>query len=390
MTEKKIAFGIITRELKKASPLIDFLENALKFGHKIDKFIIGYQIYVDPEIIKHLEKFCEIILIQRGNCPFLKNSLKKIGLSIQETETLLRTPFLEKYGMVAYGTSRNYNLLTAIFSDIRYLYFFDTDIFPKILNRNEKNEYIFEDIDFVGSHLKYLKQNENIVVTTSDYTGYYIIPRMDFPDLKKLLIGVQKENSYEYITRHDAPVIQKEYLQKVRPTNKILGGNLAIDLSKIEMLPPFFSTTLIIDDECIKGRGEDTLFGPLINKSKGLCLDIDLLIFHNCFGDFPHKPKITIQKNIDRFYCACLGWIIRNPFYNWLHSEYVVDLEKVEIEERLEALKIGSKAAAEYFKDKRFLKLPRAFEMAYTKLDQDVEYFYRLLETWEKMKRLLK
>ena len=390
MAEKKIAFGIITRELKKLSPLTDFLDNALKYGHYIDKLIIGYQIYVDPGIIKHLEKYCEVILIQRGNCPFLINSLKKLGLSNEETEILLATPFLEKYGMVAYGTSRNYNLLTAIFSDIRYLYFFDTDIFPKILNRNEKNEYFFEDIDFVGSHLKYLKQSEDVVVTTSDYTGYYIIPRMDFPDLEKLLVGVQKENSYEYIKTVDSPVVQEQYLKNIRPTNKILGGNLAIDLNKIEMLPPFFSTTLVIDDECIKGRGEDTLFGPLINKSNGLCLDIDLLIFHNCFGDFPEKPEITIQKNIDRFYYACMGWIIRNPFYNWLHSEYIRDLEKVETKQRLEALKIGSKAAAEYFMDKRFLKLPRAFEMAYTKLDQDIEYFNRLMETWDKMKRLLK
>ncbi len=390
MSNEKTAFGIITRELKEASPLIDFLENAKKFGHRIDKFIIGYQISFDPEIIKWLEKYCEVILVQRGNYPFLENSLKKIGFSNREVEILLATPFLNKYGMVAYGTSRNYNLLTAIFSDIHYLYFFDTDIFPKILNRNEKNDYFFEEIDFVGSHLKYLKQNEDVVVTTSDYTGYYIIPRMDFPGLKELLIGVQKENSFDYITSIDTPVIQEKCQQNIRPTNKILGGNLALDLSKLDMISPFFSTTLVIDDECIKGRGEDTLFGPLINKSHGRCLDIDLLIFHNCFGDFPHKPEISKQKNIDRFYYACMGWIIRNPFYNWLHSDYIGDLDKVDTNERLAALKIGSKIAAVFFKDKRFLKLPRAFEMAYAKLEKDVENFYRLFEVWEKMKRLLR
>ncbi|MCK4654791.1 MAG: hypothetical protein KAU01_10145, partial [Candidatus Cloacimonetes bacterium] len=389
MKLKKNAFGVISRNVDQLSPIVDFFDNAKKYGHKIDHLIICYIDYVNPETLKQLEKYCEVTLVKRGNAPLLENSLKDLGLNEKEIETIIGTPFLKKYGKVSYGTCRNYVILAAIFLGLDHLFFFDTDIFPTILTQFHDGESKFEDIDFVGSHLTFLKK-DGAVVTTSDYTGYYIIPKMNFPYMMELLQGIQKEDRFYYISSVDTPVTRDRWLENIFNTNKVLGGNIVLDLNKLDMLPPFFSTTLVMNDECFLGRGEDTLFGPLIYYYGGHCVDIDLLIFHNCFGDFPNKPTITIQKNLDRFYYACMGWIIRNPFFNWLRSEYYEEVETINTEKRLHALTKGSKAAAEYFSDKRFLNLPEAFEMAYSKLPKDIEHFYNLLDAWNKMKKLIK
>jgi len=383
--KEKIVFGIIMKKVEDIAVLTSFLENASKFGHLIDKLIIVYQFPINIKIIKKLEKYCEIFPVQAGKSSFLTNSLKRVGLENKEISYLLNMSTVEKYETIAYGTSRNHVLLAAIFLGAHYLCFFDADVFPKILKAGYEKQYFFEEIDFVGSHLKYLKQNKNIVVTTSDYTGYFIIPGMDFTGLDKLLFGLQKEADYEFIATIDAPIVQEKTLQNIFKTDKVLGGNLAINLNKVKMVPPFFSTNLVIDNECIKGRGEDTAFAPLINKNNGICMDIDLLIFHNCFGDFPNKPDIKCQKNIDRFYYACIGWIIRNPFYNWLNSIYIGNKNAINKKERFAALEIGSKAAVKYFNDKRFFNLPKAFNMAYAKLDKDIESFQRLLKIWSKI-----
>jgi hypothetical protein len=362
MHKKKIAYGMICAKVTELSPVTDFFDNARKYGHKIDHLIICYKDYCDDNVIEQFKQYCKVTLIQRGHAPFIENNLKDIGMNDYDVYSIIGTPYLEKYNKVAYGTARNYVVLAAIFLEIDYLFFFDSDIFPILLKDYKSGKSDFEEVDFVGSHLKYLQQDD-VVVTTSDYTGYYIIPKMNFPYLMEL------ENIFN--------------------TNKVLGGNLAIDLKHLNLLPPFFSTMLVLGNECFMGRGEDTLFGPIIYSFGGRCVDIDLLVFHNCFGDFPNKPAITIQKNVDRFFYACMGWIIRNPFFNWLRNEFNSEAETINTEKRYHALQKGCTSAAEYFADKRFLNLPLAFEMSYKKLPEDIDHFYNLTDTWKKMKKLL-
>ena len=387
MNRKKIAYGMICAKVTELRPVTDFFNNARKYGHNIDHLIICYKDYYDENIIEQFKQFCEVTLIQRGHAPFIEKNLKNIGMNNDEINSIIGTPYLEKYNKVAYGTARNYVVLTALFLDIDYLFFFDSDIFPIVLTNYENEKSEFEEVDFIGFHLKYLQQDD-VVVTTSDYTGYYIIPKMNFPHLMELLQGVQKEDRFNYITSIDTPVTRDKWLDNIANTNKVLGGNLAIDLQKLRILPPFFSTMLVLGNECFMGRGEDTLFGPIINSFGGRCVDIDLLIFHDCFGDFPNKPAITIQKNIDRFFYACMGWIIRNPFFNWLQNEFNSGAKEINTEQRYQALQKGSTSAVKYFKDKRFMNLPQAFEMSYKKLQDDIDHFYNLTETWEKMKKL--
>ena len=387
MKKESKAFGIITRSLLNLEPIITFLDNAKKYNQKVEHLIIAYEDEIDQSVLTTLQMKCQVTLIQKGNAPILKSYLHELGLSEPEIKIILGTPFQEKYGMIAYGTSRNYVLVTALMLGINYLLFFDTDVYPKILSQFHLENYNFINIDFVGSHLKYLK-NEDVCITTSDYTGYYIIPRMNFPNLLKLLRGVQKEEMFDVISNNDTLVIKNSHSKDIFDTQKVLGGNMALDLSKIDILPPFFSTTLILDDECFLGRGEDTLFGPEVHGS-GRCVDIDLFIFHNCFGDFPNKPEITVQKNIDRFFYACMGWVIRNPFFNWIRKKYAVQAEEIDEDKRYESLIIGSRSAAEYFDDDRFLKLPEAFQLSYQKLDDDIKQYEDLMLAWKKLRQLL-
>ncbi len=382
------AFGLITRNVDKLSPITDFLDNAEKYNHKVDHLIIAYEDDIYPKILKQLEARIKVTLIQRGNASQLKNYLRDIGLSSEEVEIILGTPYREKYDKISYGTSRNHVLIAALKLGVNYLYFFDSDIYPKILTEYHDGSSKFTEIDFIGSHLKYLQKND-VILTTSDYTGYYIIPKMNFPYMMDLLRGVQKEDRFYYISTVDTPVVRDKYLENIFVTQKALGGNLALDLSKKSILPPFFSTNLVVDNECFLGRGEDTLFGPEIH-GKGRCLDIDLLIFHNCFGDFPNKPSIFKQKNLDRFFYACMGWLIRNPFLNWIRKEDNIISEEINIEQRYESLIKGSKSASEYFNDKRFLKLPKTFKLSYEKLNENIQNYKDIRNTWDKMYRSIK
>jgi len=387
MKKNTKAFGIITRSLLELEPINIFLDNAKEYGHKVEHLIISYEDEIDPSVLRTLQQECHVTTVKRGNAPILDSFLLKLGLTKDEIRAILGTPYKEKYKMVAYGTSRNYLLITALMLGINYLMFFDTDIYPKILSEFHDDNYNFIDIDFVGSHLKYLKEKD-VILTTSDYTGYYIIPRMNFPNLTRLLYGVQKEDMFNVISKIDTPITKNSHSKNIFDTQKALGGNMALDISRIDILPPFFSTTLILDDECFLGRGEDTLFGPEVH-GKARCVDIDLLVFHNCFGDFPNKPIIAMQKNLDRFYYACMGWVIRNPFLNWIRDKYAITTEEIDKNKRYESLLIGSRSAAEYFNDERFLKLPDAFQLSYQKLEDDIKHYEDLMSAWMKLRRLL-
>jgi len=384
-----IGLSVITRSVISTQPYLNFLRNAQKFGHKVSTLIIVYQNSCDTNVIRSLQKYCPVICLKKGESLQLEDSLSALGLENTEIKQILGTPYLEKYNSVSYGTARNYALVQAMLMKIDFLFFFDTDVYPKILYDFKDRKGHFKEIDFIGSHLKYLRADNDIIVSTSDYSGYYIIPRMNFPYLHDLLMGVQKEDRYYYITSVDNPVTRSLINYNICNTHKVLGGNLCIDLRKKHLLPPFFSGMMVYDGICYLGRGEDTLFAPIIESCGGRCVDIDLLIFHNCFGDFPQKPDIADKKNRDRFFLACIGWIIRNPFLNWIKKEYYNSGNGITYKNRLEALKLGAKSAAEYFDDERFLILPEVFTQSLKNLPEEIIRFNKLLESWDKMKVLI-
>jgi len=376
----KISIAVITKDFISLEPVDEFLENATKYNHKIYSIIIVYSHDCDFRLVESLGKKVKVFLVKINDAPEIKEQLIKMGLSTENIEILINCSALKKHGLVPYGLNRNYALIKALLSGSEALVFIDTDVYPRVLIK-ENNEVKEKEIDFIGRHLEYLGEEE-VIITTSDYSGYYIIPPMSFTGMKELLIGLQKEGAYEFLKNfdeHDCLNLDNDKNRKVFETNKILGGNVAIKLSALKELPPFFSTVYNVDSENVLSRGEDTILGIKLKKSDKKCIDIDTKIFHNTFGNYPEIPDIKRDDSIrDRFYYTCLGWIGRNPFLNWLKRE---DLEEVKNRQRKNII-IGSKAVASYLNDERFLILPEALETSYHNLGRVINEYKNTMMAW--------
>jgi len=376
----KISIGVITKDFYSLEPIDEFLENASKHNHKIYSVVIVYSHSCNFQLIKSLREKIKVFLVKINDAPEIKEQFIKIGLPKEDVEILLDCPALKKWGKVPYGLNRNYALIEALLSGSEVLVFIDTDVYPRVLVK-EGDEVKGKEIDFIGRHLEYLKKEE-VIVTTSDYSGYYIIPPMRFTGMKELFIGLQKEDAFEFLGNFE----ENNYLsldnnkkRKIFETDKILGGNVAIKLNALKEFPPFFSTLYNINGEYILSRGEDTLLGIKLGKSDKKCIDIDTKIFHNTFGNYPEVPDIKKDKSIkDRFYYTCLGWIGRNPFLNWLKGK---DVEKIKNRQKKNII-IGSEAVASYLNDERFLVLPEALEISYHNLERVISEYKNTMRAW--------
>ena len=376
----KISIGVITKDFYSSEPIDEFLENASKYNHKIYSVIIVYSHDCNFQLIESLREKVKVFLVKINDAPEIKEQFIKIGLPKEDVEILLDCPALKKWGKVPYGLNRNYALIEALLSGSEVLVFIDTDVYPRVLVK-EGDEVKGKEIDFIGRHLEYLKKEE-VIVTTSDYSGYYIIPPMRFTGMKELFIGLQKEDAFEFLGNFE----ENNYLsldnnkkRKIFETDKILGGNVAIKLNALKEFPPFFSTLYNINGEYILSRGEDTLLGIKLGKSDKKCIDIDTKIFHNTFGNYPEVPDIKKDKSIkDRFYYTCLGWIGRNPFLNWLKGK---DVEKIKNRQKKNII-IGSEAVASYLNDERFLVLPEALEISYHNLERVISEYKNTMRAW--------
>jgi hypothetical protein len=206
---------------------------------------------------------------------------------------------------------------------------------------------------------------------------------MKFKGMEYLYRGLQKEGVCDFLQagmEHHCFVPASYPERRPFQTNKILGGNVAMKLSIFEHILPFFSSVYEFDGQKYLTRGEDTLLGLELERSETLkCMDIDLRIFHNTYSHYPQVPDILTDENImNRFYYACMGWIGRNPFLNWISKR---DVEKMHKMQR-KALEVGAPAVAEYLNDERFLKLPEALDASYAHLDTMIEQYHNLATSW--------
>ncbi len=376
-----ISFGMITKEIQSAEPLDDFLDNAKRFGHEIYSVVIAHTGVANPDAVRELEKRVPVQLVQINQADEMCSTLEEIGMSKQSIETLVTCKHLNDSGLVGYGKNRNNVVMKAMLTGSDILIFVDTDVYPKLLV-DTINGVVKHEIDFVGEHMKYLSM-DSVMITTSDYSGYYIIPPMKFSGMEMLYRGLQKEGVCDFLQagmRHHCFVPANYPDRKPFQTNKILGGNVAIKLSIFEHMLPFFSSVYSFDGKKYLTRGEDTLLGLELERSDTLkCMDIDLRIFHNTYGSYPQVPDILTDDGIrDRFFYACMGWIGRNPFLNWLMKKDVEGIYKAQ----RQALEIGAQAAAAHLGDERFLELPRALDASYAHLDDMIMEYKKMAKSW--------
>jgi len=383
----KIALGLITRYLDDPAPILRFVDNAEKFGHPLDRVIVAYSHGVDPKTVAAIEKSIRMTVVNASGDANLRGRLLSTGLSVDEVDGLLDVPGWPLHQEVPYGAYRNAVLIEALLGGLDYLLFFDTDIRPAVLTALRGDAPVWQEIDFVGTHLASLSEAD-VAVTTSEYSGYYIIPPMSFDGLGDLLFGLGKGMALEYVEdchAHGCLNLGPASPGLPAPTVKPLGGNLGISLDKPRRLAPFFSTIYTTLGTCIMGRGEDTLLGQALSDFDGRMIDVDLLLFHDTYNDFPRAPDIRRKSVRDRFYRACLGWIGRNPFMTW-YLDRLGRLEtssKAEINQQKLGLIAGGERAAQYLDDPRFAKLPLAFEDSYSALPQAIDRYQRLMNGLE-------
>ena len=379
----KISIATITKDFDSLDPINEFLENAIKYNHKLYSVIIIYSNNCNFKLIECLRKKIKVFPVKVNASPETRGLLNSLGLTKENINTLLYSPYLQECGLVPYGMSRNYALIKALLIGSDAVVFIDTDVYPRVLVK-EGNEIKEKEIDFIGRHLEFLKE-EDVMITTSDYSGYYIVPPMNFPGIKELFHGLQKEEAYEFLKYSDEHYclnLDNNEKRQAFNTSKILGGNVAIKLTVLKELEPFFSTVYNVGGENFLSRGEDTLMGIKFKNNEKTCIDIDTKIFHDTFGDFPKKPDIQTDNKIkERFYYACLGWIGRNPFLNWLKG---VDIEEVKNKQK-QSLLTGSKSLASYLEDNRFLILPEALEIAYSDLKRVINEYENTMKVWNNM-----
>jgi hypothetical protein len=395
---------MITKDLLTEEPLDQFLDNADKFGHKVDGIVIAYADKCDEEVVKSLRSRCDVHLVKIRKSMELNQHLIELGMSREEIIPLLGDIDQPSDGRASYGMSRNHVIIESMLRGYDILVFIDTDVYPEVvikgqdliaddhlsIRKTRLDDVFIQEVDFLGSHLKYLNE-QDVLVSTSDYTGYYIIPPMQFYGMQNLFYGLKKETAYNYIMEsihHHCLVTDHGLRRQSFRTDKVLGGNVAIKLRLFEDIVPFFSSTFSVEGSKYLTRGEDTVLAMQMKKNDAYkFIDIDTKIFHNTYSHFPTIPDIVKDDAIkDRFFYACMGWIGRNPFLNYLEGLDVKSAYAIEHEHLLK----GSKAIAKHLNDERFLLLPRAHDIAYENLDNMKKEFEAFQTSWNEFIRRIR
>lgn len=378
----KISFGMITRDLTTIEPISSFLDNAARYGHDLFSVVIAYSGQCDETVVKQLRRRIRVDLVRTGHVDELCGKFENMGIPMEAMEHLLCCNKTVCDGPVPYGKNRNNVIIKALTTGVDVLVFVDTDVFPYLIVKDGE-DVVRVDVDFVGRHKEYLEKPD-VMITTSDYSGYFIIPPMRFDGMETLFRGVQKESAFDFIqdSYHHHCLVEDHHHQRAAfTTNKILGGNVAIKLDVFRRILPFFSSVYEVRGQKYLTRGEDTLLGLEMARSDVYqCVDIDTRIFHNTYSTYPDIPDILAEERIrSRFFTACMGWIGRNPFMNWLNGNDPTVLKDIQ----LECLRQSAPKAAAYFKDERFEQLPEALEISYDHLPRMIEEYKAFARSWK-------
>lgn len=377
----KIALGMIIKNLVSDAVLMRFIENAEKYGHKLECVIVAYSHKLDPQVGRNISEKVPFHAVNVYDPRYCAEELAGLGVSGPSAETLLRCPVDMSAGLVPYGYNRNIVMIEAMLRGMDVLFFVDYDVEPYVLNKTAEG-FKLEEVDFFGAHIEHLSAGSQI--TTGEYSGYNILPPASFDGMEDLLHGLQKPEMLEYWQssgEHRCLAYQRP-VREPKPCNKILGGNAAIKLSAMSELPPFFSSYYTLGDELFLCRGEDTILGLSIAKSGTVCTDIALNPLHDAYKDYPAEPDLLGDKATqDRFYYACTGWVGRNPFLNYMRGGDPVHAREFQREK----LRSGMDALAGYTGNPRYLSVLDNFDVSWDSLGRYISEYERVLGAWEEL-----
>ena len=378
----KTALGMIVRSIDTDEEIMRFIENAEKYGHKLDCVIAAYSQRIDPDAAEKIDRKVPFFPINVIDPSFCVEEFRRRGMSQNAFDSLLECPVDSGFGLVPYGFNRTIVTIEAILRGADILFFVDNDVYPSFLDSTTEG-FTVRDMDFFGSHLRSL--NSGSMITTGEYSGYNILPPASFEGMEDLLLGLQKGDMLEYWqnSRTHRSITARPLEPEIVPCTKILGGNTAITLSAFQSLPPFFSSSYIVDDELYLNRGEDTVLGLGIAKSGLTCTEIGLYPMHDTYKNYPDEPDLQRDPEVqDRFFYACTGWVGRNPFYNYLLGN---DIQSVREFQR-ERLERGLAELVKYTSNPRFSNVLRNFEVSWDSLGRYVSEFEQVLEAWDEFR----
>lgn len=375
----KIALGMIVRDFVSERTLMDFVKNAEKHGRHIDRVIIAYSHALYPPALFALEERVKVSLIELNNYSRAHGEFRRLGVDDRAADTLLHSSLLSEHGLTPYGFNRNHVLMEAMFEGIELLIFVDSDVMPRVLRRTDDGRLHLDEVDFIGSHLSAVQRGAD--VTTSDYSGYNILPPVRFRGMDELLYGLHKEDMthfWENSRLHGCLAVQSAAAPRSKRTKKLLGGNLGIRMEALPGLPPFFSPHFFSDGKPYLARGEDTFMGLTAGQGHLNCMDIDVHIFHDTYGSFPERPDLVRDARVrERLFYACTGWIGRNVFLRWSSGRTLTEGET-----RLRALEGGVRGLYAHTRDERFLELPRIARDAEDGLTDMVDGYFKSVSAW--------
>ena len=375
----KIALGMIIKNLNSDAVLMRFIENAEKYGHKLECVIVAYSHQYDPQVGRSIGEKVPFVAVNIYEPLYCLGEFARLGLPDEATQAFLSCPVDKSVGLVPYGYNRNIVVIEAMLRGMDVLFFVDYDVEPLVLKKTQDGTAV-EEVDFFGAHIEHL--NSGSQITTGEYSGYNILPLASFDGMEDLLDGLQKPEMLGYwqsSETHRCLAFQPPE-RKHAPCTKILGGNAAIKLSAFSGLPPFYSSYYTLGTELFLCRGEDTILGAGIGASGTVCTDIGLNPLHDTYKGFPAEPDLRGDPMTqERFYYACTGWVGRNPFLNHIRgadTEEVREFQRGKLERGLHAL-------AEYTQNPKFYSVLSNFDVSWDNLGRYVSDYDRLLSAWE-------
>ena len=133
----KIALGMMIRSFKSPEPVLTFLKNAEKYGHKINRVIVAYSNETDGESDAVIEKETgvPVTLVKINRARDAEDRFDEMGISQRTKEKLLHSSVVGISGLVPYGFNRNNVLIEALLGGNDILFYIDDDVAPYVLKK---------------------------------------------------------------------------------------------------------------------------------------------------------------------------------------------------------------------------------------------------------------
>lgn len=298
-----------------------------------------------------------------------------------------------------YAGKRNAILYAALENHMDYLLFLDDDEYPMAVTNNH-NICLWSGQQVLLTHLQQIRDAD---YTNGYHCGYISpIPQIVYNDILneanfKLFIEaisneiINWENIKQLMDCGGVTYASTDVLLKgqasdvplVQGCKFVSGGNLCVNLTRPQRTLPFFNPP--------GARGEDTFLSTMLKDR--VVRKVPCYTFHDGFSFYQHLldgvlpihlSEITGDSpSVDtRFVEACIGWVRYKPLLIYI-------TEPEQYEQKMEsirgALTTTLPKLAEYFNDKRFLKISTEFEKYCKNVKKHYAQFVMAQRTWKKI-----